>query len=146
MKKCVPIELRKFNNPYKLIIEHCMENNDALIDYKSEDLIFMGVHYKKGMVLCVEENEFDNYVFCEINHILVRLDGTEIYFVGCTFEVAFNEDFGESEMVEFKGCEARSQWHSVFFQSTLLSSDPILKNFVENTPVFLPKYAMFESN
>lgn len=96
------------------------------------------------MSICVEKNSYGNFIICEIKLILIRADGTEIYFLGNTSEIIYNTHLGVYEKAVYRNCESRSQWLAIFPHSTLLSTDPIPLCSIKCTPVYLMKYAPFD--
>lgn len=69
--------------------------NDNDLRYESKELEYRGITYKVGMYLCAHDNsEYNSYIVCKIETIVLNKTINKVYFCGATFEIAFDSDSG----------------------------------------------------
>lgn len=119
------------------MIKRVFNNEVDSIKHIAKKVTFRGITYQKTMSVCVDKNEFGNFIVCRIEYIIINSTFTDIVFIGKEKEIFYNSNIVVYEIAT----NSVDETLSCFPYSSLLSPDILPEIVIADIPVYLPKYA-----
>lgn len=80
----------------------------------STEAVFKQVKYKRDMTVCVGKDEYDKFILCTIDEILIDDTNNNISFLGLRHNATYNQNFGIFESVESNRLEGSKGELAIF--------------------------------
>ncbi|KAJ8685581.1 hypothetical protein QAD02_021374 [Eretmocerus hayati] len=115
----------------------------SVVTFIAEEVKYRGIEYAQNDFVCIDKNEYGNFILCQIQVILLNADVSDLFFLGHPSEIIECREVGVYEILPQTEV-TRLPETSIYPFSSLLSPDPIIEAKIGLKQVFLMKYAPFD--